>query len=242
MRKYLILIALLAAQLCAMEVGDALPVVERSLTAAYISEEHFEIPNLAEMAGVSDLEAAKTIWRNQQGVVRRILYFNEEGQLFATGTCGPMPFHVYPVTQSETGEYQFSSNQSDISQAYRNLLTGANTVEDLFQKPKFEDGLTWRIQTVNAEGKPEEILAISPFVKVEDPFMVAQMHKAAFALPKLPLASSHDRLPSLYVAMVRAIPGIADQDFGPGLILSTELYDYYPNTEFKYHLLTGVIS
>jgi len=245
MKKYLMIVAVLFGQLCAMQdmtdLSEALP-VERNLTAAYISEEHFEIPNLAEITGVSDLEAAKAIWRNQQGVVRRILFFNEEGQLFATGTCGPMPFHVYPATQSETGEYQFSSNQSNIPEAYRNLLAGANTVEDLFQKPKFDEGLTWRIQVVNEEGNPEEVLAISPFVKVEDPFMVAQMHKAAFALPRLPLAGSTDRLPSLYVAMVRAIPGIADQDFGPGLTLSTELYDYYPNSEFKYHLLTGVIS
>jgi hypothetical protein len=41
--------------------------------------------------------------------------------------------------------------------------------------------------------------------------------------------------------MVRANPGIDEQDFGPGLTLSAELYDYYPNSEYKYHLLTGVL-
>ncbi len=69
--------------------------------------------------------------------------------------------------------------------------------------------------------------------------MVAKMHKAAFSLPRLPLKNLGH--PSFYVAMVRAIPGITEQDFGPGLTLSAELYDYYPNTEYKYHLLTGAL-
>ncbi len=81
MKKYLMIVAVLFGQLCAMEdmtnLSETLP-VDLSLTAAYISEEHFEIPNLAEITGVSDLEAAKAIWRNQQGVVRRILFFNAE--------------------------------------------------------------------------------------------------------------------------------------------------------------------
>ena len=64
--------------------------------------------------------------------------------------------------------------------------------------------------------------------------MVAQMHKTAFALPRLPLKDLGR--PSLYVAMVRAIPGITEQDFGSDLTLSTELYDYYPGDDYKYHL------
>jgi len=231
--------AVCVGRLFAME--EPLPVEggHNAITAAWISEEHFDIPNLAAVTGVTNLEDAKAIWLGQKDFARRILFFNEEGHLFATGTCGPMPFHVYPATQGENGEYQFASNQSNIPQAYRNLLVGTFTVEDLFEKPKFTPGLTWRIRQIDSEGNPQEISALSPFVKIEDPFVVAQMHKTAFALPRLPLKNLGH--PSFYVAMVRAIPGITEQDFGPGLTLSAELYDYYPNTEYKYHLLTGAL-
>ncbi len=245
MKKYLMLAAVLVGQLFAMDGVLALTAlsldesVRVKISAAWISEEHFDIPNLAAVTGVANLEDAKAIWRNQQDVVRRILFFNEEGQLFATGTCGPMPFHAYPATQGEDGEYRFTGTQSNIPQAYRNLLVGTSISEDLFEKPNYTDGLTWRIRQTDSEGNLQEISALSPFVKVEDPSVVAQMHKAAFALPMLPLKDLG--LPSLYVAMVRAIPGITEQDFGSDLTLSTELYDYYPNTEYKYHLLTGVL-
>jgi hypothetical protein len=238
MKKYLMMAAVLVGQLFAME--EPLPVEggHNAITAAWISEEHFDIPNLAAVTGVTNLEDAKAIWLGQKDFARRILFFNEEGHLFATGTCGPMPFHVYPATQGENGEYQFASNQSNIPQAYRNLLVGTFTVEDLFEKPNYTEGLTWRIRQIHSEDNLQEISAISPFVKVEDPSMVAKMHKAAFSLPRLPLKNLGR--PSLYVAMVRAIPGITEQDFGSDLTLSTELYDYYPGDDYKYHLLTGV--
>ena len=245
MKKYLMIAAVLVGRLFAMDGVPALTdlsldgSVRVKIYAAWISEEHFDIPNLAEITGVSDLEGSKAIWLGQQDFVRRILFFNEESQLFATGTCGPMPFHAYPATRGEDGEYGFTGTQSNIPQAYRNLLVGTSTVEDFFEKPNYTDGLTWRIRQTDSEGNLQEISALSPFVKVEDPSVVAQMHKAAFALPMLPLKDLG--LPSLYVAMVRAIPGITEQDFGPGLTLSTELYDYYPNSEYKYHLLTGVL-
>lgn len=238
MSSMLILAVMLVGQLFSME--EVLPVQEapNTIRAAWISEEHFKIENLAAITGVGNLEEAKAIWLGQQDFARRILFFNEEGQLFATGTCGPMPFHVYPATQGEEGAYQFADNQTNIPQAYRNLLVGTFTVEDLFEKPKFTPGLTWRIRQIDSEGNPQEISALSPFVKIEDPFVVAQMHKTAFALPRLPLKDLGR--PSLYVAMVRAIPGITEQDFGSDLTLSTELYDYYPGDDYKYHLLTGV--
>lgn len=124
--------AVLVGQLFAME--EVLPVQEapNTIRAAWISEEHFKIENLAAITGVGNLEEAKAIWLGQQDFARRILFFNEEGQLFATGTCGPMPFHVYPATQGEEGAYQFADNQTNIPQAYRNLLAEISTVEDLY--------------------------------------------------------------------------------------------------------------
>ena len=73
--------AVLVGQLFAME--EVLPVQEapNTIRAAWISEEHFKIENLAAITGVGNLEEAKAIWLGQQDFEVSATYIN--GQLVA---------------------------------------------------------------------------------------------------------------------------------------------------------------
>lgn len=163
------------------------------------------------------------------GTFRRVLFFRGD-ELVTSCASGRIPLHIFPVTTGDVeGAYEFTNGQESIAAVYRECVDARETVEDLFEKPGFADGFTWRISKIVADSDPQEILAAAIMPNdVSDSALLVEMHKAAHTL----FAGVHhsdfpDRLPSLYVSMVMNVAGIADADFGDNLELKG-LHNYFP--------------
>lgn len=245
MKKYLILAAVLIAHAFAAE---GVP-----LTARFINSEDLLDASPIQLAlkgfvGADTEEKWNSAKQTMEGQIatnamRRVLFFRGN-ELVTSTRSGRMPLHIYPATDNN-GSYEFTNGQENIANVYRWLVSDMQTVEDLFQKPNFNDGLTWRIRTVAEGNDPEEILAVTLMSNgVTDASLIAEMHKVAFELFRgMYLVESTERLPSLYISMVNNVLEIETVDFGDNLTLQLGLHNYFPADEDgRSYLVTGKIN
>ena len=226
------------------------PLTARFITAADLLDESAIHANMMGFVGAdTDAKwlAAKVTMQGQidAGTFRRVLFFRG-GELITSSRSGGMPTHIFPATAgAEEGVYEFTNGQESIAAVYRELLAGKATVEDLFAKPGFAPGLTWRIRETVADADPQEILAATLMPNdVVHPALLVEMHKAAYALfAGVHLSGVADRLPSLYISMVLNVPGIAEADFGEHLGLQGGLHNYFPaNVDGMRYILAGILN
>ncbi len=246
MKKYLMMAAVLVGQLFAM---DSIPLTARFITTDDLQEGSSIHEQMKTFVGANTEEkwaGAVTTMAGQiaANVMRRVLFFRGD-QLVTSSRSGGMPLHIYPAVSDTDGSFTFENGQDSIANAYRGLLTEGSFVEDLFEKPGFTPGLTWRIREAVEGADPQEILAVTLMPnEVPDASLIAEMHKAAYGLfGGMRLAGSPDRLPSLYVSMVPNVAGIAEANFGEHLAVQPGLHNYFPaNADGMRYIVAGHIN
>lgn len=249
------LAAVLVGQLFAMDgvpalVGEtASQLTARFITTGDLQEGSPIHEQMKEFVGANTEEKWTSAVATMTGQIdtngmRRVLFFRGD-QLVTSSRSGGMPLHIYPAVSDADGSLTFENEQDSIANAYRGLLTEGYFIEDLFEKPGFTPGSTWRVREAVEGADPQEILAVTLMPnEVSDASLIAEMHKSAYGLfGGMRLAGYPERLPSLYVSMVPNVDGIAEANFGEHLAVQPGLHNYFPaNADGMRYIVAGHIN